>query len=74
MKSNGTICGTATTVPHTSRVFRGTFRQRSPNTMKVGIKEAAYMAFGPANVNPDTFDRAARNFGSINAASSPIRP
>jgi hypothetical protein len=43
MKSNGTICGTAMTVPQKSKVFRANLRQRRPNTMKVGMKEAAKM-------------------------------
>ena len=45
MKSNGTICGTATTVPHHSSVFNGYLRHRTPYIMKVGMKEAAKMAF-----------------------------
>src|SRR6266436_9720195 len=43
MKSNRTICGTAMTFPQKSKVFRANLRQRRPNTMKVGMKEAAKM-------------------------------
>src|SRR5271156_5721931 len=44
MKSSGTSCGTATTVPHNNRVFKGKLRQSTPYTMKVGMKEAAKIA------------------------------
>ena len=44
MKSKGMSCGTATTVPHQSKVFNGKRWQRTPKTMKVGMNEAAKMA------------------------------
>ena len=45
IKSKGMNCGTATTAPHQSSVFKGKRWQRRPNTMKVGMKEAPKMAF-----------------------------
>jgi hypothetical protein len=45
IRTNGTIWGIATTVPQNSNLFSGYFRQRNPYNMKVGIKDAAKIAF-----------------------------
>jgi hypothetical protein len=45
MKANATNCGIAARVPHQSKLLNANRRQRRPNRMNVGMKEAEKIAF-----------------------------